>query len=92
MRFFLLPLFLFTTYVHAASPEDCINLARDYLLTLEQEGSVKDSIYSRERFMANCNSDHGFGQELTRLVIDNRVLNAIHVRPDYQQTALLAAF
>jgi len=92
MRFFLLPLFLFSTYVHAASPKDCLNMARDYLLTLEQEDSVKDSIYSREKFMANCNSDNGFGQELTRLVIDNRALNAIHVRPDYQQTALLAAF
>ncbi len=91
MRFILLPFVLLATTAHATSPETCLNMARDYLLTLQQDESVKDSIYTRERFMTNCNTDNGFGQELTKLIIENRAINAIHVRPERRQKTALVA-
>lgn len=85
MRYLLLsvvlPVALLSSTVHAATQDDCISMARNYITTMEQSEPIKDVIYSREKFMLNCNTDDNFGQELKSLVIENKALKAVHVMP-----------
>lgn len=81
MRFFIITLLLLCTpAAYAASPEECLNMARDYLSTVDENQPDTQIIYTRETFMSHCKSDNPFNQELTKLVIDNKVIKAIHVR------------
>lgn len=81
MQNFLLSIILLSPAAQAATAEDCVDMARNYILTMEQSESIKDVIYAREKFMLTCNKDDAFAQELISLVIENKALKAVHVRP-----------
>jgi len=81
MRFFITTLLLLSTpVVFAASPEECLNMARDYLSAVEKNQSDTQIVYAREIFLSRCKTSNTFNQHLTQLVIDNKVIKAIHVR------------
>jgi len=81
MRFFITTLLLLSTpAVFAASPEECLNMARDYLIAVNKNQSDTQVIYTRETYMSHCKTDDQFNQNLTQLVVDNKIIKAINVR------------
>jgi hypothetical protein len=81
MRFIMLTLLLLSTNAaYATSPEQCLNLARDYLIAVDKNQSDTQIVYARENFLAQCKTDAPFNQNLTQLVVDNKIMKAIHVR------------
>lgn len=81
MRFIMLTLLLLaTSAANATSPEQCLNLARDYLIAVDKNQSDTQIIYARENFLSQCKTENPFNQNLTELVVDNKIMKAIHVR------------
>jgi len=77
---FITLLLLATPAAYAASPEECLNMARDYLAAVDQNQSDTQVVYARETFMSHCKTGNQFNQELTQLIVENKAIKAIHVR------------
>ncbi len=55
MRFIFITLLLLSTpAAYAASPEECLNMARDYLAAVDKNQSDTQTVYARETFMSHC--------------------------------------
>jgi hypothetical protein len=81
MRFLFITLLLLAApAAYAASPEECLNMARDYLAAVDKNQSDTQIVYTREIYMSRCKTDNPFNQELTQLILENRAIKAIHVR------------
>ena len=82
MRFFIITalVLLTTPTAYAASPEECLNMARDYLVAADKNQSDTKMIYARETYLSHCKTSNPFNQKLTQLVVDNKVIKAIDVR------------
>ncbi|MDT8282490.1 MAG: hypothetical protein RQ982_06690 [Gammaproteobacteria bacterium] len=79
LRFITL-LLLCTPAAYAASPEECLNMARNYLAAVTKNQSDTQIVYAREKFMSHCKTGNPFNQELTQLIIEDKAMKAIHVR------------
>ncbi len=80
-RFLFITLLLLTSSAaYAASPEACLNMARDYLVAVDNDQPDTQIVYSREIYMSRCKTDNPFNQELTQLILENKAIKAIHVR------------
>ena len=81
MRFLFITLLLLSTpAAYAASAEECLNMARDYLTAVDKSQSDTQIVYTREIYMSKCKTDNPFNQELTQLILENKAIKAIHVR------------
>lgn len=81
MRFIFITLLLLSTpAAYAASPEECLNMARDYLAAVDKNQSDTQTVYARETFMSHCKTGSQFNQELTQLIVEDKAIKAIHVR------------
>ena len=91
MRFLIIPLLLLCTPAAYATPsEECLNMARDYLIAVDKNQSDTQIVYARENFLSRCKNDNQFNHKLTQLVVDNKVIKAIHVRQNRRHVNLVS--
>ena len=74
---------MFASSANASTPETCLEMARDYLLSKDAAQPEMLINSKRERFMAFCKADDaGFNQALTELVVEDSFIYAIHDNRD----------
>ncbi len=85
MKYIVLLITAFASSANASTPESCIEMARDYLLSKDNAQPEMIIDNKRSRFMESCTADDEFNRALTELVFEDRVIHAIYDNQDTDQ-------
>ena len=79
MKYIALLAMLLSFPIQANTPDNCIKMARDYLLSIDQAQPEILTNSKREVFLESCQADAaGFNQALMQLVMEDSVVHAIY--------------
>ena len=78
MKYLVLLITLFASTSHASTDENCIEMARDYLMSVDQAQPAMVVDSKREKFVALCKADDDFIQAFKQRKVVGEPAYAIH--------------
>ena len=78
MRYLVLLITLFTCSANASTSENCLDMARNYLIALDQVQPEMIIDSKREQFVAFCKADNEFIQTFSQHAAKGEPVHAIH--------------
>lgn len=78
MKYLVVLITLFASTAHASSAENCIDMARDYLMSVDQAQAAMIVDSKREKFVALCKANDDFNQAFKQRGVVGEPAYAIH--------------